>query len=110
MASTSNSETTSTIVEENRIGLCKEFAIIAETDFAVAQCYLANNEWEMEVMCIHMLNIGSLKKVYFGNFRTVGDMYSFPLYCKFINTSSCAVSGVARLIHSLFIESSKFVL
>lgn len=52
MASTSNSETASTTVEveENRIRLCKEFATIAETDVGVAQCYLANNEWEMEVM------------------------------------------------------------
>lgn len=73
MASASNSETTSTIVEENRIGLCKEFAIIAETDFAVAQRYLANNEWEMEVMCIHMLNIGSLKT------STLETLEQFPV-------------------------------
>lgn len=49
MASTSNSETASTTMEENRIRLCEEFAKIAETDVAVAQCYLAMNEWEMEV-------------------------------------------------------------
>ncbi|CAG11154.1 unnamed protein product, partial [Tetraodon nigroviridis] len=48
MASTSNSESASTTVEENRIRLCEEFATIAETDVAVAQRYLANNEWEME--------------------------------------------------------------
>ncbi|XP_056877309.1 tyrosyl-DNA phosphodiesterase 2 isoform X1 [Takifugu flavidus] len=48
MASTSNSETASTAIEENRIRLCEEFAKIAETDVAVAQCYLAMNEWEME--------------------------------------------------------------
>lgn len=50
MASTSNSETASTTIEENRIRLCEEFAKIAETDVAVAQSYLAMNEWEMEVM------------------------------------------------------------
>lgn len=49
MASTSNSETAST-EEEKRIGLCEEFAAIAETDVAVAQCYLAVNEWHMEVI------------------------------------------------------------
>lgn len=58
MASTSNSETASATVEENRIRQCEEFATIAETDVAIAQCYLANNEWEMEVMYI---NIGSLE-------------------------------------------------
>lgn len=63
MASTSNSESASTTVEENRIRLCEEFATIAETDVAVAQRYLANNEWEMEVMCVYMLNIGSFIKV-----------------------------------------------
>lgn len=61
MASTSNSETASATVEENRIRQCEEFATIAETDVAIAQCYLANNEWEMEVMYIYMLNIGSLE-------------------------------------------------
>lgn len=62
MASTSNSESASTTVEENRIRVCEEFATIAETDVAVAQRYLANNEWQMEVMFIYMLNIGSFKK------------------------------------------------
>lgn len=73
MASTSNSESASTTVEENRIRLCEEFATIAETDVAVAQCYLANNEWEMEVM-VYTLNIGSVIKLYFDYFRTIGDM------------------------------------
>lgn len=36
-------------VEEKRRGLCDEFAVITGTDCAVAQCYLAENEWEMEV-------------------------------------------------------------
>lgn len=58
MASTSNSETASTTVEENRIRLCEEFAKIAETDAAVAQWYLAINEWEMEVMQFYILDIG----------------------------------------------------
>ncbi|XP_034561546.1 tyrosyl-DNA phosphodiesterase 2 [Notolabrus celidotus] len=35
-------------VEENRTRLCEEFAAITGTDSAVAQCYLAENEWEME--------------------------------------------------------------
>ncbi|XP_026155669.1 tyrosyl-DNA phosphodiesterase 2 [Mastacembelus armatus] len=34
--------------EENRTRLCDEFAAITGTDSAVAQCYLAENEWEME--------------------------------------------------------------
>lgn len=35
-------------MEESRTRLCKEFASIAGTDSAVAQCYLAENDWEME--------------------------------------------------------------
>lgn len=61
MASTSNSETASASVEENRIRLCDEFAKIAETDTAVAQWYLAINEWEMEVIQIYIPNIGRYK-------------------------------------------------
>lgn len=38
-----------TSVEETRTGLCEEFASITGSDSAVAQCYLAENEWEMEV-------------------------------------------------------------
>lgn len=49
MASTSDSETTSTTVEEKRIRLCEEFSSIAETDVGVAQSYLSVNEWDMEV-------------------------------------------------------------
>ncbi|KAM8767813.1 tyrosyl-DNA phosphodiesterase 2 [Acanthopagrus latus] len=49
MASTSDSDKPSVSnVEENRSRLCDEFAAIAGTDSAVAQCYLAENEWEME--------------------------------------------------------------
>ncbi|XP_023268125.1 tyrosyl-DNA phosphodiesterase 2 isoform X1 [Seriola lalandi dorsalis] len=49
MASTSESDKPSVSnVEENRARLCDEFAVIAGTDSAVAQCYLAENEWEME--------------------------------------------------------------
>lgn len=51
MASTSNSDKRSvSTVEENRSRLCEEFAAITGTDSAVAQCYLAENEWEMEVL------------------------------------------------------------
>lgn len=35
-------------VKENRPRLCEEFATIAGTDSGVAQCYLAENDWEME--------------------------------------------------------------
>ncbi len=50
MASTSDSDEPSVSnLEENRTRLCDEFAAIAGTDSAVAQCWLAENEWEMEV-------------------------------------------------------------
>ncbi|TMS18268.1 Tyrosyl-DNA phosphodiesterase 2 [Larimichthys crocea] len=49
MASTSDSDKASVSnVEESRARLCDEFAAVAGTDSAVAQCYLAENEWEME--------------------------------------------------------------
>lgn len=35
-------------VEESKTRLCEEFASVAGTDSAVAQCYLAENDWEME--------------------------------------------------------------
>ncbi|KAM4725242.1 tyrosyl-DNA phosphodiesterase 2 [Anableps anableps] len=49
MASTSNADTPSVSdMEKRRSGLCEEFAAITGTDSAVAQCYLAENDWEME--------------------------------------------------------------
>ncbi|XP_042362106.1 tyrosyl-DNA phosphodiesterase 2 [Plectropomus leopardus] len=49
MASTSDSDKPSVSnLGENRSRLCDEFAVITGTDSAVAQCYLAENEWEME--------------------------------------------------------------
>ncbi|KAK5615813.1 Tyrosyl-DNA phosphodiesterase 2 [Crenichthys baileyi] len=48
MASTSNSDTPSVSDVEKRSGLCEEFAGITGTDSAVAQCYLAENDWKME--------------------------------------------------------------
>uniref|UniRef100_A0A3Q0RYY9 Tyrosyl-DNA phosphodiesterase 2 n=1 Tax=Amphilophus citrinellus TaxID=61819 RepID=A0A3Q0RYY9_AMPCI len=49
MACTSESETPSVSnLEEKRSRLCDEFAAVAGTDSAVAQCYLAENDWEME--------------------------------------------------------------
>lgn len=48
MASTSKAPATE-LLEESRTRLCDEFASVAGTDSAVAQCYLAENEWEMEV-------------------------------------------------------------
>lgn len=36
-------------LEETRMSLCDEFASISGSDSAVAQCYLAENEWDMEV-------------------------------------------------------------
>lgn len=57
MASTPDVEKPSVSdVEENRIRLCDEFAAVSGTDRAVAQCYLAENEWEMEVHIIHHQN------------------------------------------------------
>nr|XP_013998722.1 unnamed protein product [Salmo salar] len=35
-------------LEETRTGLCDEFVSITGSDSAVAQCYLAENDWEME--------------------------------------------------------------
>ncbi|XP_054620032.1 tyrosyl-DNA phosphodiesterase 2 [Dunckerocampus dactyliophorus] len=35
-------------LEESRARLCEEFAGIAGTDSGVAQCYLADNDWNME--------------------------------------------------------------
>lgn len=35
---------------------CAEFASIAGCDLAVAQCYLAENDWELEV-CITLLHM-----------------------------------------------------
>lgn len=50
MASTSDSDKPSVSnVEKNRTRLCTEFAAVAGTDAAVAQNYLAENGWEMEV-------------------------------------------------------------
>lgn len=50
MASTSELDKPSVSnVEEDRARLCDEFAQITGTDRAVAQYYLAENEWEMEV-------------------------------------------------------------
>lgn len=49
MESTSDSDKPSVSnVEEHRSRLCDEFAAIAGSDSAVAQCYLAENEWDME--------------------------------------------------------------
>jgi len=36
-------------LEETRTGLCDQFASVSGSDSAVAQCYLAENEWDMEV-------------------------------------------------------------
>lgn len=44
----SGKQSESTSVEETRTRLCEEFASITGSDSAVAQCYLAENEWEME--------------------------------------------------------------
>ncbi|XP_049457443.1 tyrosyl-DNA phosphodiesterase 2 [Epinephelus fuscoguttatus] len=49
MASTSDADTRPVSnVEEDRSRLCDEFAVVTGTDSAVAQCYLAENDWEME--------------------------------------------------------------
>jgi len=36
-------------LEETRTSLCDQFASVSGSDSAVAQCYLAENEWDMEV-------------------------------------------------------------
>ncbi|KAK7899070.1 hypothetical protein WMY93_019923 [Mugilogobius chulae] len=43
-----SNKTSGSDVEESRTRLCEEFASIAGTDSAVAQCYLAENDWQME--------------------------------------------------------------
>nr|XP_020443879.1 tyrosyl-DNA phosphodiesterase 2 isoform X1 [Monopterus albus] len=49
MASSSDSDKPSVSnLEENRTRLCDEFAAVAGTDGSVAQCYLAENKWDME--------------------------------------------------------------
>lgn len=49
MASASESDQPSvSTVEENRSRLCDEFAAVAGSDSAVARCYLADNDWQME--------------------------------------------------------------
>ncbi|XP_024150417.1 tyrosyl-DNA phosphodiesterase 2 isoform X1 [Oryzias melastigma] len=49
MASTSYSDKQpGSDVEKERTHLCDEFATITGTDSAVAQCYLAENDWEMQ--------------------------------------------------------------
>lgn len=36
-------------LEEKRRNLCDHFAFVSGSDSAVAQCYLAENDWDMEV-------------------------------------------------------------
>ncbi|XP_010866004.1 tyrosyl-DNA phosphodiesterase 2 [Esox lucius] len=43
-----NIPTSVTTLEETRTRLCEEFASLTGSDSAVAQCYLAENDWEME--------------------------------------------------------------
>ncbi|XP_028819877.1 tyrosyl-DNA phosphodiesterase 2 [Denticeps clupeoides] len=38
----------SAALEDTRLGLCDEFAVITGSDDAVGQCYLAENDWDME--------------------------------------------------------------
>ncbi|XP_055013643.1 tyrosyl-DNA phosphodiesterase 2 isoform X2 [Boleophthalmus pectinirostris] len=48
MSTTAKLEEASMSDVESRTRLCEEFASIAGTDSAVAQCYLSENDWEME--------------------------------------------------------------
>ncbi|CAL1584689.1 unnamed protein product [Knipowitschia caucasica] len=48
MAAVASDTASASNVKESRSRLCKEFASVAGTDSAVAQCYLAENDWEME--------------------------------------------------------------
>ncbi|XP_030644366.1 tyrosyl-DNA phosphodiesterase 2 [Chanos chanos] len=48
MTSSITSDESLASLEETRLRLCDEFASITGSDSAVAQCYLAENEWEIE--------------------------------------------------------------
>ncbi|XP_042566603.1 tyrosyl-DNA phosphodiesterase 2 [Clupea harengus] len=48
MASTATEASAGDDVEETRLLMCEEFASITGSDTAAAQCYLAENDWEME--------------------------------------------------------------
>lgn len=50
MASTATEASAGDDVEETRLLMCEEFASITGSDTAAAQCYLAENDWEMEVI------------------------------------------------------------
>lgn len=70
MASTSESDTPSVSnLEEKRSRLCDEFAAIAGTESAVAQCYLAENDWEMEVHTPAECNSAVVAGVQMGTFN-----------------------------------------
>ncbi|XP_061764508.1 tyrosyl-DNA phosphodiesterase 2 [Nerophis ophidion] len=59
MATTSDSGD----LQESRTRLCEEFAFIAGTDSAVAQCYLTENEWDMK-RAINSFFEADLEKVF----------------------------------------------
>ncbi|XP_067851853.1 tyrosyl-DNA phosphodiesterase 2 [Heptranchias perlo] len=42
---------------QGRVGLCAEFAVVTGTDEAVAQCYLAENDWllEADYLAVHLI-------------------------------------------------------
>lgn len=65
MASTSSAEETSeSAAEEIRTRLCEEFASITGTDSAVAQRYLGEKEWEMEVLVLDLLALITFAAIY----------------------------------------------
>ena len=45
---------------DEKLRLCDEFAKIADSDSTVARCYLAENEWEMEVQYIYICTVTGL--------------------------------------------------
>ncbi|XP_069033113.1 tyrosyl-DNA phosphodiesterase 2 [Embiotoca jacksoni] len=72
MASTSDADKPSVSnVEENRTRLCEEFAAVAGTDSAVAQCYLTENEWVME-RALNSFFEADLERVFEEDFQQKG--------------------------------------
>ena len=69
-------------VKKRRL-LCVEFASVASCDAAVAQCYLAENDWEMEV-----------------SFRCFSLAGSLPWWCR--RTSHPCVFVLQRALNSYF--------
>lgn len=51
-------------LEETRTRLCEQFVTVTGTDSAVAQCYLAENDWDMEVKPPFRMNLKGIPHSY----------------------------------------------